>query len=40
MSRKSSVSIKMVSIMKSFPLMLAPPFVPDYAPPPFYLFAL
>ncbi len=40
MSRKSSVSIKMVSIMKSFPLMLPPPFVPGYAPPPFYLFAL
>jgi len=29
----------MVSRMKLIPLMLAPPFVPRYAAPPFYLFA-
>jgi hypothetical protein len=30
----------MVSRMKLVPLMLAQPFVPGYAPPPFYLFAI
>ena len=36
---KSSTNIRMVSMMKLFPLMLTTPFVPGFAPPTFYLFA-